>query len=193
MVNYRSMTSIPPLVKRALNLAEQMEYSTSCSNDAGRLLQLLAGSFQSGVIGEIATGCGVGAAWIVSALSPSTSFFTVEADPTRAAAVRALFDPFLNVRVIHGDWREFLQKWRFGMLYAGANSNRADYPEILLQALREGSLIVLDGLPPQGKVTLRSRQEATRVRDFWLNDRRIIATEVQVSPTEAVILATRKG
>jgi len=193
VVNYRSIASVPPLVKRALNLAEQLEYPLSCSYETGRLIQLLAGSFQSGVIGEIASGCGVGSAWIISALSPSTSFFTVEADAARAAAVRTLFDPFLNVRVIHGDWRDLLQNWHFGMLYAGANSSRAAYPEILLRALREGSLIVLDGLPPQGKVTLRSRQEATQVRDFWLNDRRVIATEVQVSPTEAVILATRRG
>jgi len=57
--------------------------------------------------------------------------------------------------------------------------------------LREGSLFVLDGLPPQGRVSLRSRLEAGRVRDFWLNDPRLVATEIQVSPTESVILASR--
>ena len=191
MANYRATTQIPPLVKRAINLAEQMEYTGSCSNDTGRLLQLLTSTYLSGVIGEIATGCGVGSAWIVSSLLPSTSFFTVEVEAPRAAAVRALFDPLLNVRVIQGDWRSFLQNWHFGMLYAGANSSRADYPELLLQSLREGSLIVLDGLPPQGRVSLRSRLEAGRVRDFWLNDPRLVATEIQVSPTESVILASR--
>ena len=191
MSNYRAMTLIPPLVKRALNLAEQMEYTGSCSNETGRLLQLLTSSFLSGVIGEIATGCGVGSAWIVSELAPSTSFFTVEADVARAAAARALFEPLLNVRIIHGDWRDFLQNWRFGMLFAGANSTRADYPEMLIQSLREGSLIILDGLPPQGRVSLRSRQEAARVREFWLNDPRLASTEVQVSLTESVILASR--
>jgi predicted O-methyltransferase YrrM len=191
MANYRATTQIPPLVKRAINLAEQMEYTGSCSHETGRLLQLLTGTYLSGVIGEIASGCGVGSAWIVSSLLPSTSFFTVEADAPRAAAVRALFDPLLNVRVIQGDWRSFLQNWHFGMLYVGANSSRADYPELLFQSLREGSLIVLDGLPPQGRVSLRSRMEAGRVRDFWLNDPRLVATEIQVSPTESVILASR--
>lgn len=193
MATYRAVTHIPPLVKRAINLAEQMEYTGSCSNDTGRLLQILTGSYLSGVIGEIAAGCGVGSAWIVSALAPSTSFFSVEADVARAAAARALFEPLLNVRVIHGDWRDFLQNWRFGMLFAGANSTRADYPEILLQSLREGSMIVLDGLPPQGRVSLRSRQEAARIRDFWLNDPRLIAAEIQVSPVESVLMATRIG
>lgn len=193
MATYRAVTHIPPLVKRAINLAEQMEYTGSCSNDTGRLLQILTGSYLSGVIGEIAAGCGVGSAWIVSALAPSTSFFSVEADVARAAAARALFEPLLNVRVIHGDWRDFLQNWHFGMLFAGANSTRADYPEILLQSLREGSMIVLDGLPPQGRVSLRSRQEAARIRDFWLNDPRLIAAEIQVSPVESVLMATRIG
>lgn len=193
MATYRAVTHVPPLVKRAINLAEQMEYTGSCSNDTGRLLQILTGSYLSGVIGEIAAGCGVGSAWIVSALAPSTSFFSVEADIARAAAARALFEPLLNVRVIHGDWRDFLQNWRFGMLFAGANSTRADYPEILLQSLREGSMIVLDGLPPQGRVSLRSRQEAARIRDFWLNDPRLIAAEIQVSPVESVLMATRIG
>ena len=193
MATYRAVTHVPPLVKRAINLAEQMEYTGSCSNETGRLLQLLTGTYLSGVIGEIAAGCGVGSAWIVSALAPSTSFFGVEADIARAAAARALFEPLLNVRVIHGDWREFLQNWHFGMLFAGANSTRADYPEILLQSLREGSMIVLDGLPPQGRVSLRSRQEAARIRDFWLNDPRLIAAEIQVSPVESVLLATRIG
>lgn len=193
MANYRAVTHVPPLVKRALNLAEQMEYAGSCSNEAGRLLQILTGSYLSGVIGEIAAGCGVGSAWIVSALVPSTSFFSVEADIARAAATRALFEPLLNVRVILGDWREFLQNWHFGLLFAGANSTRAEYPEILLQSLREGSMIVLDGMPPQGRVSLRSRQEAARIRDFWLNDPRLVATEIQVSPVESVILATKVG
>jgi len=191
MTNYRAITSIPPLVKRALNLAEQMEYTGSCSNETGRLLQLLTSSFLSGVIGEIATGCGVGAAWIVSGLAPSTSFFTVEADVARSAASRALFEPLLNVRVIQGDWRDFLQNWRFGMLFASAASSRSEYPELILKSLREGSLLILDGLPPPGKVSLRSRQEAGRMRDFWLNDPRVISMEVEVSATEAVIIATR--
>jgi len=193
MANYRPSSSTLPLVRRALNLAEQMEYPGSCSNETGQLLQLLTRTFISGVIGEIATGCGVGSAWIASALSLSASFLSVESDGARAATVRAMFEPMLNVRIVQGDWREYLQNWRFGLLYAGANSTRADYPEILFHSLREGSLIVLDGLPPQGRVSLRSRQEAARVREYWLNNPRLTAIELQVSATEVVILATRNG
>ncbi|MCI0518646.1 MAG: hypothetical protein L0Z70_00120 [Chloroflexi bacterium] len=192
-MTYRAMITSPALVKRAQNLADQMSYRGSCSLEAGRLLQILTSQFHSGVIGEICTGCGVGTAWIVNALSPSTSFFTIEADQARAAVVRTLFDPLLNVRVVQGDWREFVQNWQFGMLYASASSDRAEHPEALMQSLRDGSLIVMDGLPPQGKVSLKIGQEAARLRDFWLNDPRVLATELMVSPSEAVLLATRLG
>jgi predicted O-methyltransferase YrrM len=167
-----------------------MEFKGSCSTEVGRLLQLLASQQQSGVIGEIGTGCGVASAWIVSSLAPSTSFFTVEQDVAMAATARALFDPLLNVRVIHGDWRDFLRNWHFGLLFAGVNSERERDPEILLQSLREGGLILLDGLTPPDRVPLEWRSQPDPLREFWLNDSRLVAVELQVSPNEAVILAT---
>jgi protein-L-isoaspartate O-methyltransferase len=187
---YRSLTYIPPLVKRAMKLAEQMNYKTTCSVETGRLLQLLASQLQSGVIGEIGTGCGVAAAWIVSALSPGTSFFTVEADPVMAAAARALFDPLLNVRVVHGDWREFIANWRFALMYANPRVEGISSPQLLLQSLRGSGMIVLDGLTPRHLIPLELQNEPDSVREFWLNDPRLLATELMVSTEEAVILAT---
>lgn len=190
---YRSTTYIPPLVSRAINLAEQMEYTNSCSPETGRLLQILASQYQSGVIGELGTGCGVGAAWIASALSPGASFFTVEQDVSRAAAVRALFDPFLNVRVVQGEWREFLRNWHFEILFASRAVDREKDPGLLFESLRKGSLIVLDGLVPQSERTANLKIDPLDylMRDIWLNDTHILGTEILVSPQESVILATR--
>lgn len=193
MVVYRSLTNVPPLVKRALNLSEQINFKSACSLESGRLLRLLTSQLQSGVIGEVGTGCGVGASWIVSALSPGTSFFTVEENPVGAAAARALFDSLLNVRVIQGHWREFLYTWRFGLLYAGQGSGREQEPELFVQSLRVGGMIVLDGLTPISRLPLEMRDQPDPVRDFWLNDSRLLATEIQVSPAEAVVLATLVG
>lgn len=191
MKAYRALNYVPPLVKRAINLAEQMGSKNWCSPETGRLLQLLAAQLPSGVIGEIGTGCGVGAAWIVSALSPGTSFFTVEEEPVFAAAARALFDPLLNVRVIQGSRCEFLGNWRFAMLFAGKASGREDQPELFLEALRQGGLIVLDSLTPYERMAPSQREDADPVRSFWLNDPRLLATELQVSAVESVILASR--
>ncbi len=187
---YRLKTYIPPLVQRAQNLADQMGTSSTCTVESGRLLQLLASQLQSGVVGEVGTGCGVAAAWIASSLSPGTSFFTVEENPLRAAAVRALFDPLLNVRVIQGSYTDFLRNWRFGLLYAGLASPRVEEPEIYIRALRSGGMIVMDGLVPESRLPLDLRAESDPIRQFWLNDSRVMACEVMVSPEEAVILAT---
>ncbi len=190
---YRGVTHVPPLVKRAVNLAEQMGFDCYCSQEAGRLLQLLTSQLQSGVIGEVGTGCGVAAAWIVSALSPGTSFFTVEEDSVGAAAASALFTHMLNVRVIQGDWRDFLCNWRFGLLYAGSNSARADEPELFIGSLRPGGMIVIDGLTPLNRVPLEMRSDPDPLRDFWLNDPRLLSLELMISESEAVILATLLG
>ena len=109
----------------------------------------------------------------------------------RAATVRALFESFLNVRVIQGGRADFLRNWRFGMLYAGRTSLREEDPEALFRALRTGGLLVLDGLTPEGHLPLELRSMSDPLREFWLNDSRLLATEVLVSPDEAVILATR--
>jgi predicted O-methyltransferase YrrM len=193
VISYRSTIRVPPLVKRANNLAEQMNMEVGCSLESGRLLQLLTSQLQSGVVGEVNTGCGVAAAWIVSALSSGTSFFTVEQDPVAAVAVRALLGSSLNVRVVQGDWHEFLRTWRFGLLYAGSKSARAEEPELLLQSLRIGGMIVLDGLVPRDRKPLDSQTNPDLIRDFWLSDSRLLATEILVSPQEAVILATLSG
>ena len=187
---YRLESNVPPLVKRAVNLAEQMHHAITCSLEAGRLLQLLASHLQSGVVGEVGTGCGVAAAWIVSSLSAGTSFFTVESDPAQAAAASALFGSLLNVRVVQGDWRELLGNWHFSLLYAGKASPRAEEPEMFVRALRLGGMLVLDGLTPQDRVPLELRAQLDPIREFFFNDSRLLATEILVSSQEAVLLAT---
>ena len=47
---------------------------------------MLAGLVGRRRVAEIGTGCGVGAAWIVSALDPGVTFVTVERDASLAAA-----------------------------------------------------------------------------------------------------------
>lgn len=190
MAEYRSITREPALVRRAVNLAKQVGCEKVCSLQTGRLLQLLASQIPSGVIGEIGSGCYVASAWIASALSPATSFFIVESDAAAAAASGALFAPLLNVRVVHSKWREFLDYWQFAMFYANPYSARADEPERFLHALCAGGLMVIDGLTPLPGVSRETGQQPDTLRDFWLNDERLIATEMMVSDKESVILAT---
>ena len=193
MAEYNTTNKVPPLVKRAVNLAQQIGEMQICSDQTGRLLQLLTCQLPSGVIGEVGSGSCVATAWIASALSPGTSFFSVQEDPAVAASAGSLFAPQLNIRVIQGNWREFLQYWHFSLFFANQASTRADEPELFLQALRDGGMLVLDGLIPEHRLPAHLRDEPNPLREFWLNDKRVYSSEIMVSADESVILATKSN
>jgi predicted O-methyltransferase YrrM len=175
---------VPELVAKAMRLAEVMGFDRSCSLETGRLLRTLAAQVESGIIGEIGSGCGVGAAWISSGMRGDVSLVTVELEETRAKAVKELLGGVSRVQVMQGDWREILARGPFALLFA--DSAAAKYEaETLLGALRRGGLILLDDLTPGGS------GGPDPLREFWLKDGRVVGAEVQVRATEAVILAVR--
>jgi len=98
----------PPLVRRALALERELGFERSCIREVGLLLHVLAAQRGRARVGELGTGCGVGAAWIVSALPPTVPFVTVELDENRARASAELFAADENVTVLHGDWHELM-------------------------------------------------------------------------------------
>lgn len=78
---------VPPLVARAEALAAISGFEKSCLPEVGALLHVLAARRGLLRAAEIGAGCGVGSAWIVSALAPGTPFFTVELMTTPTTAV----------------------------------------------------------------------------------------------------------
>lgn len=176
----------PPLVERALALATPRGFMRSCSPEVGALLHVLAS--RRGVLraAEIGTGCGVGAAWIVSALAPGVPFFTAEIDPDQAAATRELFSQDEAVTVLTGDWRETLPpEAPFDFLFLDAAKQRPDLDgKATLALLTPGATIMLDDLTP-------GQAGADPVRDFWLSHPDLVATELLVTPESAAIVAVK--
>jgi predicted O-methyltransferase YrrM len=173
---------IPPLVEQALALAERTGFTRSCSTETGRLLQVLAGSRGLERVGEIGTGTGVGSAWILSALDPDVSFVTVELDEGRAGAAAELLRDDAAARVLQGDWRETLpSEAPFDLLFA--DGGRAKAHEDVLGLLSPGGILLLDDLTP-------GYADPDPVRELWLGHPRLVATELQVSSREAVIVGT---
>jgi predicted O-methyltransferase YrrM len=173
---------LPPLVERALELSERARFTRSCSPEAGRLLQVLAGQRGRTRVAEIGTGCGVGSAWILSALGPEVPFVTVELDGRRAGDAAELLADDANARVLHGDWREVLSaEGPFDLLFA--DGGRSKYHEQLLGLLAPGGTLFLDDLTP-------GYEGGDPVRELWLDHPRLLAAEVQISPREAVIVGT---
>jgi predicted O-methyltransferase YrrM len=173
----------PPLVRRALAAAERLGFTRSCSAETGRLLHALAAQRGRARVGEIGTGCGVGAAWIVSALPPAARFATVEADPTLASAARELFAEDAHVHVFAGDWTETIPaEAPFDLLFVDARVAKTD-PDVP-RLLAPGGTAVLDDLRP-------GQAMPYAVRELWLDHPEVAAVEVAVRPDESVIIAVR--
>ena len=174
----------PPLVARAAELAATLEFESSCSPETGRLLHVLAGMRGRERVGETGTGVGYGAAWIVSGLDPSVPFFSAELDEARAAAAAELFHDDEHVRVLAGDWHDVLAPHApFDLLFHDGSKREPERDgEETLRLLAPRGLIVMDDL---------TRSSPDGVRDFWLEHPDVAATELQVSPEEAVLVAVR--
>jgi predicted O-methyltransferase YrrM len=175
------LVETPPLVDRAL------AFEGSSIPEVGRLLHILAAQRGRARIGEIGTGTGVGAAWIVSALPPEVPFVTVELDADRAAAASELFANDENAKVLHGDWHELMPaEAPFDLLFydGGAKQSPDVDGEEVIGLLAPGGTIVLDDLTP-------GRPGADPVREFWLEHPQLAAIELLTTPKTAVILAIR--
>ena len=149
---------------------------------------MLAGLVARRRVAEIGTGCGVGAAWIVSALPPTVPFVTVELDATRAAAAAELFAADENVRVLQGDWHELMPpEAPFDLLFYddGGKQKPERDGEDVLGLLTPGGTLVMDDLTP-------GRPGPDPVREFWLNRPELAALELLTTPETAAIVATRR-
>src|SRR5438132_1710203 len=144
------------------------------------------------VFGVATAGCGVGAAWIVSALPPTVPFVTVELDPTFAKAAAELFAEDENVRVLEGDWHEVMPaEAPFDLLFYDGGGKQ--HPELdgeqVVSLLAPGATIVMDDLTPHRGQTPGSDP----VRDFWLDHPELAALELLTTPETAAIVGTRRG
>ena len=178
----------PPLVQRALALERELGFERSCIREVGLLLHVLAAQRGRARVGELGTGCGVGAAWIVSALPPAVPFVTVEVDETRARIAAELFAEDENVTVLQGDWHELMPpEAPFDLLFLDSGKQHPELDgEDVVGLLAPGATIVMDDLTP-------ARRRHDPVREFWLNHPRIAALEILTSPSTAAIVGTRTG
>ncbi|MCW5317031.1 hypothetical protein GTQ43_25385 [Nostoc sp. KVJ3] len=191
MTIYHPIASIPSLVQEAQLLAVQLEFSQSSLPEVGRLLHILTRHITQGQIGEIGSGCGVGAAWIVSALHQNSRFVTIESDRQLALLVQQLFADKSNVLTLQGDWRDLLTYAPFDFLFADGGKAKLSEPEILINALKPGGFILLDDLTPEEHWPPEWHGRTDPIREFWLKDPRITATEIRVTVKNSVILGTR--
>ena len=203
----RAVVPDPPLVTRAFELERKLGFDHSSVREVGLLLHVLAAQRGRLRVGEIGTGCGVGAAWIVSGLPPEIPFVTIELDERRAAAVAELFATDENVCVLQGDWHELMPgEAPFDLLFYDGGGKQ--HPELdgeqVVDLLAPGATLLLDDLTPgfesgrTGKARTASISAAQAlprgpdpVREFWLGHPQLAAIELLTTPETAAILAVR--
>ena len=187
---------LPELVHRAESLAIALRFELSSSPEIGRLLTVLVSQRPRGRFAEIGSGCGVGSAWIVTAMGPEAAFVTVEADEERAGAASRLFADQAHVRALHGDWHDVLPaEGPFDLLFFDAGSLKRgdveDESEAALELVAPGGLVVIDGLTPESLWPEEWRGRPDSVREFWLADPRLRAAEVMTTSETSAIVATK--
>ncbi|MEU7867440.1 class I SAM-dependent methyltransferase [Dactylosporangium sp. NPDC049140] len=180
------------MVTPLIAAAQALGFAQSCRDEHGELLRVLARGVGAGAIGETGTGCGVGLAWLAAGAAPGARLVSIERDPARAAAAAELFatDPRVEVRL--GDWRELHAHGPFDLLVldGGGQGKGADPPLDPAAWLRPGGLIVMDDFTPCTTWPPTYEGRVDEARRYWLTHPDLLATQVNVAPDAATLLAT---
>jgi predicted O-methyltransferase YrrM len=118
------------------------------------------------------------------------SVVTVERDPQRVAVSRERLADLSNVELLEGDVWECLQgQGPFGLVFVdGGLRPLTDEKRNAIVALVEpGGFLVKDDMSPGRPI------EGDEIREFLLRDPRLAATEFDVAPGMAVIVAAKLG
>lgn len=193
MYDQLDQATVPRLVQRAVAAAHDLEFELCVHPGTGRLLQALAaGVAPGGVIGETGTGTGAGLAWMASLADPGVTLLSVEIDRHRAEAAQTVFADQPNVTVIQGDAGELFKRGPYDLLVhdGGWGSGKAG-SEVVERStvLKDGGIMTVDDFAPTGVWPPMFDGEVDQDRTRWLQHPEMLATEIQVAPDMAVVVA----
>lgn len=181
---------VDPVVTRALDLSRKRGFITSTRNETGRLLAALAAS-KSGVLGELGTGCGVGAAWLHTGAPATARIVTVEHDHDLAEDVRQLFADIARIEVREGDWSSLSDLAPFSMLFVDVKEVKENV-DLVADLLEPGGIVVLDEFEPSSVWPPIVDGVVDSVREQWLTDERFTAVEMLIDADASLVIAVRK-
>lgn len=121
----------------------------------GRLLAALAASRPGGMLLEIGTGCGLGAAWLLSGMDAGARLVSVDSEAGPQAIAREVLGGDARADFIEADAGALLETWaaagtpRFDLIFADAWPGKFSHLDAALATLAPGGVYVADDLHPQ--------------------------------------------
>jgi predicted O-methyltransferase YrrM len=155
---------------------------SACLPGVGRFLAMLAAGCRGGVIAELGTGAGIGAAWMASAMPADCSLITAELDAGLAAAAAGLLARDPRIRVLTGDAAVVLAPYApFDLIFADCGVRDVRAFAGLCELLQPGGRIVMDDLTPVLALSAGSPRRQFDVK------RRLFTGQVGLTWTEVVL------
>ncbi|MGE7948463.1 O-methyltransferase [Lysinibacillus sp. NPDC093688] len=154
------------------------------------MLSVLVGQITHGKILEVGTGYGVGSAWILSTIAPNVQFVSVDHAKEKIEATAQTIR-HQQAEILVGDWKEAIAKGPFQFIFADAAAAKTIEGVQLMDPLAIGDMLVMDDFTPEKHFPEEWRGKPDKVRDFWLNQKELRATEIYLTPTSSAILATK--
>ena len=133
-------------------------------------------------------------------MGAEASLVTVEVDDGRAAACAELFSGVPNVRVLHGDWHDVLPpEAPFDLLFFDGGGWKRSPPQQMraeseraLELVAPGGVLAMDNLTPEQLWPADAPNWPDALREFWLGNDALVATEVWTTADSSAILAVKR-
>jgi predicted O-methyltransferase YrrM len=145
-----------------------------------------------GTLGECGTGCGVGAAWLLSGARAGCRVVTAEVDADLAEAVDELFADDDRVEVLTGDWGALRDHGPFSLLFLDVREAKRSGADAVADMLEPGGVVVLDDFTPCATWPPMYEGRVDTMREQWLIDERFTTVELMVAADAAVLIAARR-
>ncbi len=162
---------IPPLVAEAQALAKAENDEMSSGPRTGALLRTLAASKPGGLVLEVGTGLGVGAAWLLAGMDSASRLVTLEVHEGAADLSRSLLARDDRCEVVTTRAEEWLEEYSgppFDLVFVDTTIVKFHRRDLVIRSLAPGGLFVADDLVPQPK-WVDTHQERVRgfLTDIW--------------------------